>query len=146
MHVEEPADPRRLLFVTRRDAPTRHLSNYDVVVAMLARFGFEHVSSGEMSFDEQVRTFSEARMVVGVCGAALANLAFMPRGGRVVMLTPATMPGCFFWEVAHHRELAFNVMWGPNDDPAAHHTHGDFSVDTDALERVVDAELAQLHH
>jgi hypothetical protein len=139
--VSEP--PSRLLYISRRDAARRRLVNDDAVGAMLEARGFEHVSPSTLTFADEVRTFAEARMVVSVCGAELANTAFMPSGGSVVMLTPAMMPGAFYWETAHHRSLAFTVIWGPLDDPAQG-VHGDFSVDCAALERIVDSELNAL--
>jgi hypothetical protein len=75
--------------------------------------------------------------VVAVCGAALTNMVFMPPGGVVVMLLPSTMPGLFFWDIAHHRDIALSVMWGRIEDPSVRNKNADFRIDARMLADVV---------
>ena len=126
-------EPHRRLFVGRRDATTRQLLNDDDVFARLEAHGFERVVPGTMSFSEQVQTFAEANVVVGVCGAALTNLVFMPAGAKVIMLTPATMAGWFFWDITSHCGHDFVVVWGGKSDRHGPDITLDFSVDVDAV-------------
>jgi capsular polysaccharide biosynthesis protein len=60
-----------------------------------------------MSFEEQISLFAEASRVVAICGAGLTNMVFMPPGGTVVMVSPSSVPGVFFWDIAHHRDIEF---------------------------------------
>ena len=129
--------PYRRLFVGRRDALTRQLLNDDEIFELLEPWGFERVRPGQMPFEEQVRTFAEADVVVAVCGAALTNMVFMPPGGVVVMLLPSTMPGLFFWDIAHHRDIALSVMWGRIEDPSVRNKNADFRIDARMLADVV---------
>jgi capsular polysaccharide biosynthesis protein len=127
----------RRLYVSRADAPRRRLLNEDKVLEVLAPSGFECVVPGQMPFEEQVRTFAEADVVVGICGAGLANMVFMPPGGTVVMLSPSSVPGVFFWDIAHHLDIEFVALWGPNADPTDRGQHPDFRVDPGLLEDAV---------
>jgi hypothetical protein len=79
----------RRIFISRSDAAIRRLADEDVVMARLESLGFERALLGCMPFVEQVHLFHSASVVVGMHGAGLSNIAFMPRGGKVVeILTP----------------------------------------------------------
>jgi hypothetical protein len=126
-------DGGRRLFVGRRDASKRQLLNEDAVLSALD--GFERVSPGHLPFSEQIGTFARADLVVAVVGAALTNLVFMPPGGTVVMLQPATAAGYFFWDLAHHCDQNLAILWGENVDPTVVDKNADFRVDTSTLAR-----------
>jgi capsular polysaccharide biosynthesis protein len=133
----EEAGSNRRLFVGRRDARTRQLLNDDETFAQLEPLGFERFSPGHEPFTEQVRAFAGAELVVAVGGAALTNMVFMPPGGTIVMIGPATMAGYFFWDLATHCDQQLIVMWGENEDPSAGGKNINFRVDADALGVVV---------
>jgi len=77
-------EPWRRLFVSRADARKRRLVNEDEVFARLEQFGFERLAPGRLPVADQIRLFSEAKVVAGAHGAGLTNLIFMPEGGSVV--------------------------------------------------------------
>lgn len=133
--------PRRRLFVSRADADRRRLLNEHAVFETLAPWGFERVLPGEMPFANQVRMFAEARVVVAICGAGLANMVFMPPGGTVVMMSPSSVPGYFFWDVAHHRDIELIAVWGRNDDAPSPRQHADFWMDVRVLKGAVAQAL-----
>jgi hypothetical protein len=62
----------------------RTLTNESEILRFLVRQGFETVAPEILSFQEQVRLFREARVVVGPAGAAFANLIFC-RPGTVAL-------------------------------------------------------------
>jgi capsular polysaccharide biosynthesis protein len=70
------------------------------VVAALSPFGFETIDPGTLAFDQQVRMFSEAELVVGAHGAALANLVFCPEGAAIIELFPPDYVNVCFWALA----------------------------------------------
>ena len=85
--VERPTSSQKLrLFVGRNNVGYRRLLNQDEVAALLARAGFTPVDPGSLSFAEQAALFGRAEIVVGVHGAALTNVAFMPPGGALLEL------------------------------------------------------------
>lgn len=145
----------RRLYVGRSDAPTRHLVNEDEVWAVLEPLGFEPIAPGHVTFAEQAEVFAEASMVVGICGAALSNMVFMPPGGTVVMLTPSEMAGYLFWDLACHCGHELEILWGPtvelHSDDARRHKHEDFRVDVALLAEAVERprpprdEIARAH-
>lgn len=81
-----PGQPARRIFISRRDAPSRHMTNEDEVVDALEPLGIERVELGALTFSEQVSLFAQAELVVGPHGAGFANLIFAPAACRVVEL------------------------------------------------------------
>ncbi|MDD7911277.1 glycosyltransferase family 61 protein [Pseudovibrio exalbescens] len=72
--------PHRRLYLSRKDAKIRHILNENELILRLTMLGFEVVCPGEMDHATQVRTFSEAEMIVSAHGAALSNLVFTQAG------------------------------------------------------------------
>jgi capsular polysaccharide biosynthesis protein len=90
------------LFIPRRSR-TRPLINEEAVKAVLERNGFQVIEPGAMSPKEQIAAFKGAKTVVGCLGAALTNIAFCPKGSKIVALTSASFPDTFFWFQSQHR-------------------------------------------
>jgi len=67
---------RRRLYVTRKDTRTRYLANEDEVVAALKPYGFEFVVPSQMSWEDKVRAYADAEIVVGPNGSGLYNALF----------------------------------------------------------------------
>jgi hypothetical protein len=144
---------RRRLFVGRRDARTRRLRNEDDVYSWLEPLGFEHVTAGRLSFSQQVETFAHAEIVVGVAGAALANIVFMPPGGRIILLSPDGMPALWFWDVASQAGHDSIFCWGPSSPGTPQSVvtgrgrgpwvkHADFTISRDQLEAALAVRAA----
>ena len=124
--------PRRaateMLFLRRSNTSKRVLRNADAVQAAAEQLGFRVVEPGRMSFAEQVEAFSAARVVAGVSGAELTNIAFMPRGGEVVCLLPAVGRNLFFWDICCLRGHGYWSLFGrPLTGRGG--GHDDFDVD-----------------
>ena len=85
----EPTERRKRIYVTRRNAARRKVSNDDEVVDRLRLEGFECLELEDLSFAEQVKLFAQCEMLVTIHGAAIANCVFMPPGSKVVELYPA---------------------------------------------------------
>ncbi|MCC7250360.1 glycosyltransferase 61 family protein, partial [Hyphomicrobium sp.] len=77
----------RRIYVPRRGAKYRELINEPEIMAFFEREGFEVVYPEKLSFEEQVRVFSEAAMIVGPSGAGMTNILFAPREATTLMLS-----------------------------------------------------------
>ena len=78
--------PTRRIYVSRSRQQIRRLANEAAVLAVLERHQFECVYFEEMSFAEQVALMQQTVVLLGVHGANLANLVFLPAGSQVVEL------------------------------------------------------------
>ncbi len=83
------ARPRRI-FISRRNAGHRRLRNEPELVRALEAYGFEALALESLRFEEQVRAFRDAEIVVAPHGGGLANIVFCSPGTPVLELFPAT--------------------------------------------------------
>ena len=81
-----PAGTGRRLFVSRKGFGQRRMTNESEIVALLAPHGFETISPQEHSFEEQVRLFHSAAVIVGSCSSGLTSALFCRPGTRLVGL------------------------------------------------------------
>ncbi|MFN3076258.1 MAG: glycosyltransferase family 61 protein [Alphaproteobacteria bacterium] len=79
---------RRRFFLPRRAAPhvATRLVNQDDISEVLAGIGFETVYPEEVSFEERVKMFSEADLIVSPTGASTGNQIFAPERATLVEL------------------------------------------------------------
>ncbi len=87
--VGQPAGPERL-FLGRRHLPQnatrRRLAQEEALAEALVGMGFADVQPDALPFEEQVRLFAGARVVVGLGGAAMFNTVFCRPGTLVVSI------------------------------------------------------------
>jgi capsular polysaccharide biosynthesis protein len=74
------------IYLSRARAAKRHIVNEDDVRNILSNYGFRTIYPEELSFDEAVSVFSRTHYLASNHGAGLANMLFMPEGGRVLEL------------------------------------------------------------
>ena len=140
--TEMPAGPRRRLFVTRGTEPRRLLLNQDALFARAAAYGFELVDPATLPFTEQMALFHAAEAVIGVKGAALANIVFCRPDTKLILLTPAEWCDTLFWDLASQVGCPYLEIFGPvahRDGPVPDRT---FQIDPAALDRALLAALA----
>jgi hypothetical protein len=66
----------RKIFLTRNPRRIRHLQNAPQIESIAKNYGFEIVDADNLSFEEQMRLFSETNLLVGIHGAGLINMIF----------------------------------------------------------------------
>ena len=87
----------RKLYLTRNQTWSRNIVNEAELIPQLQESGFEVVDCGTLSFDEQVRLFSEAAQIVGPHGAAFTNVLWSPPGLKVFeIFEPASVRRCYW--------------------------------------------------
>jgi glycosyl transferase family 61 len=145
--VPSRAMPRRI-FVTRGTGDARGVVNHDEVSAALVARGFTECSMEGLTRDEQTALFAGADVIVGVHGAALANLVFARPGTRVIELVGANTLNWVYSPLSWAAGLEHDVLVGvePTPSPAfwTWQRDADQVVDVDRLRRLVDAALAHV--
>jgi hypothetical protein len=127
----------RRLYVTRGNHPARRLVNEDDVIALARKAGFEVVRPELYSLREQASLFRSAEYVVGVKGAALANLIFCRPGASVLVLSPGDFVDPFFWDLSAHAGMQYSELFGKlvsHDKPRSHNA---FEIDLDAFAAIL---------
>lgn len=87
-----PSDhPQRLLYISRQDGKnlsmSRDLDNEAQLRERLEELGFETLIASQMAPEDQLRAFTNARVLAGIHGAGLTNMIFMPEGGAVMEIS-----------------------------------------------------------
>jgi capsular polysaccharide biosynthesis protein len=80
---------RRPVYISRRDAKKRRMTNEAELEAALEQRGFDIVQMTPLSFAEQIARVAQAPRIVSAHGAGLALLAAAAPGRQVVELMPA---------------------------------------------------------
>ena len=84
--ASDPPRRQRRLYVTRRLARCRRVTNEQELEPILLDHGFEIIEAESLSFAEQIRLFSQAEVVAGPHGAGLTNILFAPESCKVLEL------------------------------------------------------------
>lgn len=120
----------------RRNSGLRKLVNDQQISEALTAAGFTVIAPEELSFSEQVRLFSQAELVIGATGAAMANLIFCPPGSRVhvLMAQHEDMPYWYWQRLADC--IGIELTYGLGEVCAAHEKgfHADFTVNIKHIE------------
>lgn len=126
----DPIEPRRRLYVTRRDAPQRKLLNETEVSSFLATLGFETVCPGELSVAEQIALFRSASIVVAPHGAALTNMVFAPADCAIVEIFGENYINGCYWALA-------SILGQDHTFVVGEAAHLDYRVPLASLEKVI---------
>ena len=84
----------RRLFITRSPRRLRFIENNAEIVHICQELGFEVLDFDELTLSEQIQAMGQARYLVGVHGAGLANMLF--RSGRSLGLLEIYSPATYF--------------------------------------------------
>lgn len=122
------------LYITRAKAAKRRIANEAEILPVLNSFGFQTIYAEDLSFEQQVRTFSRARYLVSNHGAGLTNILFMRDGGRVLELRHQTdrINNCYFTLSSALDFDYFYQTCRPQNSAADPH-EADLVVDVDQL-------------
>jgi len=78
--------PLRKIFISRSKATQRFISNEEEVISLLISFGFEIHVFEHYSLSKQIDLMRDAQCLLGIHGAGLTNMLFMPSAGSVIEL------------------------------------------------------------
>lgn len=135
-----PASER--VHVSRQRARKRRLENDAELERTLVDAGVATVDAEALPFAEQVALASRTSVMLGVHGAGLTNMLFMPEGGHVVELANPRYPSPAFYALASALGLRYWLVWG-NPSNARGSDALDVSVDPREVERVLAAIRAE---
>jgi len=142
--VHPTATPTRRLYITRGQG-RRALQNEDDLLPLLRQRDFEIYDPLRAS--DPPGDFAMAATVVGAHGAGLADLAFCPRGARVLELIPSDHVHPYFCSLAQAAGLRYGYLVGTSLGERPQGTWGpspfNFTVDPDELEWALDATLGE---
>lgn len=129
---------RRRLYILR-SGDRRRLENEAEVIGIAQRYGFETIRPEDYSLREQAALFQSAECVMGVKGAAFANIMFCAGTASVLMLSPSDWIDPIFWDIAGQLGVGYSEIFGPVTATIGAPGENPFRVDTGRLETMVAA-------
>jgi len=109
---KEKFDANKKVFIDRTDSTFKHcqIQNESEVSNFLKNKGFTKYQLTKLSFFEQVYLFSNAEVIVGVHGAAFANLAFCKPKTKVIEIRPCIRPNTVYESISYINDLNYQLI------------------------------------
>lgn len=126
----------RFIYILR-PGNSRKLVNENEILGLCAEHGFQVVSPENLSMLDQAALFGEADAVIGVKGAAMANILFCKPNTPVMLMSPGSFIDPFFWDIASTRHLAYSEVFGAIVTDRAKAGHNDFRVEATAVKKMI---------
>lgn len=131
------------IYISRKGSVKRIMTNEKDVLKLLAKYNFTVVVPHELSFEEQVKVFSRASIIVGPHGAGLVNAIFAPEGAHLIELSNKIISFVTdFEDVALSIPLEYTKLISKvvkvYPDKIGHDFH-DYVVDVQKLDKVLEA-------
>jgi capsular polysaccharide biosynthesis protein len=127
----------RRFFIQRGSDPRRPLENEREVLTICQFFNIQPVRPELLSIKQQILLFNSADMIMGVKGAALANIIFCRADTKIIVLSPNDFADPFFWDIAGQLSLQYFEVFGPISSSVAGQAQNPFSIDTDDLTKAL---------
>lgn len=142
---EEPAPGAawRRLYVGRSDAAYRRVINKPDIRPILDRYGFEEVTMSKLTVEEGARLFSEAAIVAGPNGSALANVLFAHPDCRVIEFFAPGWVVPYNWMIGANLGLSYTVLIGRGNRPAPGSLPRELRQDIDLVPEQLEIAIAE---
>ena len=129
--------PERIFL--RRNSDIRCLVNANEIEEFLSSRGYAIVEPEKLSFAQQVLLFSNAKIIVGSSGAALANIVFANENAKIFILMGGYENTSFwYWQnIACASGCSVNYVIGQCTKSDYSGIHSDFIVGMDDLKGVI---------
>ncbi|MCC9166765.1 glycosyltransferase family 61 protein [Pontibacter harenae] len=82
--VSSATEEAPYLYISRSDSSIRNVLNEKELLEALEPYGFKNVVSSKLSIIEKIKLFSQAKVVMGACGAGLINMLFCQPGTKLI--------------------------------------------------------------
>ncbi|HEX8549907.1 MAG TPA: glycosyltransferase family 61 protein [Cytophagaceae bacterium] len=137
--LDIPADAPGIkkIYISRANASYRKITNEQSIIGVLSKLGYEILYTEKLDFEEQIRKFSKAKIIIALHGAGLTNLMFLPKEAFAVEIRHQdwTVNPLCFWRLAN----IFDVKWQYLTFASLRHTNfSDLTIDLKAFESFIN--------
>ena len=141
-----PRAEGKKIYISRRDANSRRLTNESELIDLLVRNGFVVLELDRMSVAQQVLAFAEADVIIGPHGAGLANIVFCQKGTTVIEISHPKYIFGVYHDLATRCDLDHYLVFGEGADLSRDygwaHRWDDFSVDIALVQRALEKQIS----
>lgn len=141
-----PSATRRI-FLTRPPGQGRSFLNYQEVMDLCHKYGFDVIDPGSLNFRDQIYMMRDASHVAGPHGAGLTNIFFCKNGTQILEIFPHDMGVLSFANICAVKDHDYSIFVGEKPQvPSRSDLDGnrvDFLVDCRKLAAAFDNFLAK---
>ncbi|MCB9192577.1 MAG: glycosyltransferase family 61 protein [Flavobacteriales bacterium] len=131
------------IFISRKKAKRRRIINENEVERALQELDFKCITMEELSLFEQIEIMRNAKFVIGVHGAGLANCIFMQKRGRLIEISPEIedtqnlrIP---FWRIANAVKVKHQLLVCQDEESSVESNYdSNLLVDIFALKDLIE--------
>jgi hypothetical protein len=127
----QSSNSEKRIYVSRKLAVKRHLSNEDEFLPLLKKHKFSKIYLEHLSVPEQVQLFRSASHVIAAHGAGLTNILFAPADVKILEIRPVLTSGQFCFE------NLFSLGW-PGSEHLVPPRSGEFALPLELLDEVLE--------
>lgn len=126
------------IYLQRPETHARAISNEEELIALLESKGFKTVRPDKMNLDEQISLFREARVVVGVSGAAFSNILYMQEKTQAIIFSPS-VEGSNYYVFEQLASVAnVNITHLLTHSPKVDSVHSEAAIDIKLLKNIIE--------
>jgi hypothetical protein len=120
---------------------TRHVTNIADIERIISKSGYTMLDPAKLSFEEQIRVFSNAQKIISPLGAALANTIFTPPGCQVLGLAPWYPNASYYYFSNFMGALDHSMFYvlGRQTENSGHLLHKNFEVDLPSFQTAIES-------
>lgn len=128
--------PFRKIFISRQKANKRKILNEAELIPLLFQNGYELHYFEDYDLSQQIEIMSQCKVLMGLHGAGLTNMLFMPAGGKILELRNEhdTHNNCFF-SLASALSHDYYYQLNPGDSADTHNVN--ITVDYEELKKML---------
>ena len=128
----------RKIFISRKNIKATRLKNEENIKQLFIANGFEVVYTEEMTLEEQVNCFQEAKCIVGTSGAALTNMVYCQPQTIVACIIPEEYKFYMYSSIAYLLQLQPRFLDARVTERTAYNATDVFEVDYDYISRFIE--------
>lgn len=119
----------RCLFLARKSNVFSRMTNQEEISIIFAEYGFELVFPEDLTLVDNIKLFSEAKIIAGSTGAAMTNIIFAPENAKIVVfLNEHTVKSTIFSNIAGIIGQDMIYIAGKSDNNIALSYHSSFYI------------------
>lgn len=125
------------IYINRKDSTSlRYIINLHEVEDILEKEKFSNLTMSDYSFADQISLFYNATEIIGLHGAAFANIIFCKKNTKIIELRPNTA-GDIIKNLAIDNKLIYSDISSPPKTLNFNNQAGDIEIDLKILESLV---------
>ncbi|UOR03942.1 glycosyltransferase family 61 protein [Hymenobacter aerilatus] len=131
---QPPVAASRRVYASRSRQKTRRLLNEEELLPLLLANGFEVVYFEEYTLEQQIQLMQATSIFVGLHGANMTNLLFLPEHAQVVELMDAENPNLCYFNMCANLGIDYRVIpCAPLHAAQVHRNNYDVTVEVSHL-------------